>query len=364
MYHSLSIKNFRGFRDFTLSSLGRVNLILGANNIGKTALLEAIFLLSGESNIYLIHMLNAMRTLSRHLQGYANQSSDNFWEHLFHQFDVQNHIELQGQHGENLTRQVKLALIPRASIQIASEISETIRVREMLDNLSTKALQMTYSDSSGNEKTAQMFIDTQGNFHIESSSSLQPAIPIYILTACQQGNLEIVEESARLFGELIINQQSNTLLTTLQLIEPRLKRLMPIPNSSGGMTYGDMGLKKMLPLPLLGEGLNRLTHILLRMMTVSAHGFLLIDEIDNGLHYSTLNQAWKAIAKTAQDFEVQIFATTHSWECIRAASETFQTSLAGDFQIHRLEDTEQGIKSVTYDPESIQTSMEMNWEMR
>ena len=360
MYHSLSIKNFRGFRDFTLSSLGRVNLILGANNIGKTALLEAIFLLSGESNISLIHMLNAMRALSHHLQGYVNQSSDSFWDHLFHQFDVHNHIELQGQYGEGLTRQVKLALIPRSFIQINSEIT----VHERLENLSTKALQMTYNDSSGNEKTTQMFIDTQGNFHIESPSSLRPTIPIYILTACQQGSLAIVEESAKLFGELIINQQPDALLVTLQPIEPRLKRLIPIPNSSSGMIYGDIGLKKMLPLPLLGEGLNRLTHILLRMMTVSAHGFLLIDEIDNGLHYSTLHQAWKAIAKTAQDFDVQIFTTTHSWECIQAASEVFKASPAGDFQIHRLENTEQGIKAVTYDPESIQTSMEMNWEMR
>lgn len=73
-------------------------------------MLEAIFLLSGESNIYLIHMLNAMRALSRHLQGHANQSNNSFWEHLFYQFEVQSHIELQGQYGEGLTRQVKLLL--------------------------------------------------------------------------------------------------------------------------------------------------------------------------------------------------------------------------------------------------------------
>ena len=105
MYHSLSIKNFRGFRDFTLSSLGRVNPILGTNNVGKTALLEAIFLLSGESNIYLVHRLNEMRRLSRHFQqGETSQSSDRFWAYLFHQFDTQTHIELQGQYGDSLIR--------------------------------------------------------------------------------------------------------------------------------------------------------------------------------------------------------------------------------------------------------------------
>jgi len=43
MYQSFRIKNFRGFRDLTLDSLERINLIAGKNNVGKTALLEAIF---------------------------------------------------------------------------------------------------------------------------------------------------------------------------------------------------------------------------------------------------------------------------------------------------------------------------------
>ncbi len=44
MFQSFTFKNFRCFRDFKLDSLARVNLIAGQNNVGKTALLEAIFL--------------------------------------------------------------------------------------------------------------------------------------------------------------------------------------------------------------------------------------------------------------------------------------------------------------------------------
>src|SRR3990172_1358460 len=43
MYRSFAIRNFRCFRDFRIGDLERVNLIAGANNVGKTALLEAFF---------------------------------------------------------------------------------------------------------------------------------------------------------------------------------------------------------------------------------------------------------------------------------------------------------------------------------
>lgn len=50
---------------------------------------------------------------------------------------------------------------------------------------------------------------------------------------------------------------------------------------------------------------------------------LIAGMIENGLHYSTMVEVWKAIAEAARRAETQIFATTHSWECIKAAHEAF-----------------------------------------
>jgi ABC-type multidrug transport system ATPase subunit len=86
------------------------------------------------------------------------------------------------------------------------------------------------------------------------------------------------------------------------------------------MINGDIGIGRLIPLPLLGEGTVRLLEILLAIST-TRDGVVLIDEIENGLHYSVLKKVWKAIAQYARKSNSQIVTTTHSWESIEAARE-------------------------------------------
>jgi len=46
-------------------------------------------------------------------------------------------------------------------------------------------------------------------------------------------------------------------------------------------------------------------------------GLLLIDEIDTGLHYSVMGDMWRLVVEAAQRSDVQVFATTHSLDCLR-----------------------------------------------
>ena len=91
---------------------------------------------------------------------------------------------------------------------------------------------------------------------------------------------------------------------------------------------------------------------------------VLIDEIENGLHYSVLTQVWQAIAKAARQNDVQVFATTHSWECIRAADEAFAAEEPFDFRLHRLDRIGDAIEVVSYDQEGIEVSLTTGLEMR
>ena len=54
-------------------------------------------------------------------------------------------------------------------------------------------------------------------------------------------------------------------------------------------------------------------------MLISKAKVLLIDELENGLYYSILPQIWRGIATLAESEQIQVFATTHSRECILAA---------------------------------------------
>ena len=111
--------------------------------------------------------------------------------------------------------------------------------------------------------------------------------------------------------------------------------------------------------------MSRLASILLAISHAKG-GAILVDEIENGLHYSVQTDVWKAIASTARTFNTQVFATTHSSEMIDAAHKAFMDETEYDFRYHRLDRSQKTgeIKVVTYDQETLDAAIEMNMERR
>jgi predicted ATP-dependent endonuclease of OLD family len=92
-------------------------------------------------------------------------------------------------------------------------------------------------------------------------------------------------------------------------------------------------------------------------------GVLLVDEIDTGLHYSVMSRMWGLIYKTAEKLDVQVFATTHSQDCVRSIAELCQQEEESKaISIHRIE-KDRG-ESVRYSPTEIVAAAENNVEMR
>jgi AAA15 family ATPase/GTPase len=91
---------------------------------------------------------------------------------------------------------------------------------------------------------------------------------------------------------------------------------------------------------------------------------ILIDEIESGLHHSALPEIWRGLLTACESSDVQIFATTHSWECVSAAHMAFSESLEYPLAVFRLEERQGNIEAVTYDRESLEYSIEQEWEVR
>jgi AAA15 family ATPase/GTPase len=119
----------------------------------------------------------------------------------------------------------------------------------------------------------------------------------------------------------------------------------------------------MLPLALMGDGLGRFTSLMLKIAN-ARHGIVLVDEIENGLYYTSMSKVWTAIAEAARLFDVQIFATTHSWECIRVAHQAFEADGRYDFRLHRLDRINDEIRAVAYDQEMLATAIATDLEVR
>ena len=119
----------------------------------------------------------------------------------------------------------------------------------------------------------------------------------------------------------------------------------------------------MIPVTQLGQGFNRLLGIYSELVVADAK-VLLIDEIENGLHYGVLPLVWRGLFLAAMEFDVQIFATTHSWECILAADKAASEQANYDLELIRLDRVKEDIKATIMDQETLDTAKELHWEMR
>lgn len=355
-FSTFSIKNFRCFKSFTFDSIERINLIGGMNNAGKTTLLETIFLLLGTTNIHLVLKLNAFRGMES-MDGNATSIRDIAWAHLFHNYDNQLIITING--GLVGDKQISITLKETSRQILTLPIGESEgKVTIGSSSVLAQALQLQYKNIKNKIYSVNLQIDSKG---INLQPPLvEPLFPGIFLTARRRPSSL---ENASRYGQLDVVENQSNILTALKIIEPRLKRLSTIVIGSVPMIHGDIGIGRMLPLAVMGDGLGSLASLLLAISS-AAGGVVLIDEIENGLHYSVMVQVWKAIAEAARHYDTQIFATTHSWECIESAHEAFLTSGPYDFRYHRLEQKDDTINAVTFDQSTLQTTIESGWEVR
>lgn len=363
MLRSLQIKNFRCFEGLTIDPLERVNLIGGMNNVGKTSLLEAILVYINPSDPTSLLAINQNR-------GIGFKKIEEFKGFFFDQ-NLSGEIVIKGADQFENQYSLKIYLGEPEEISLPNEDESSILsvyLSHRNASLTTERrergkLLLVYQDEEGKQKTSK--IESIGDINrkkltVRGFSDIREKFPVGIyITASSRSP----EEDAKRFSDLERVGRQEEVLETLQLIEPRLKRLTLLVIDRETIIHGDIGMSELVPIPLMGEGLGRLLSILLAIANAKG-GTVLIDEIENGLHYSVLFDVWRAIAHAARRADVQIFATTHSQECIRAAHRAFESSEQYDFRYHRLERVDKVIKAVTYDRETLGFSDEMSLEMR
>jgi AAA15 family ATPase/GTPase len=143
-----------------------------------------------------------------------------------------------------------------------------------------------------------------------------------------------------------------------------LKRLTTIADNRGVPSiYADIGVGRLFPLSIMGDGTKRVLALCLSFLRAE-HGVLLVDEIENGLHYGVLADVWKNLGWLARQFDVQVFATTHSYECIVAANSAFTDLESDEMSLHLLYRRGGQVKVETYGKESLDTNTEYQWELR
>ncbi len=355
MFRTFRIENFRGFEHFEIDSLARINLITGRNNVGKTAFLEAVFLHLGHQNPTLPFQVNALRGFTQ-----MPAEAEELWGWLFFEKRLERPIRLISLDDAGMRRTVDIGYRDTSVLRLDAPEQER-RAPRPVGSLTTaspaRELVSTYEDSAGGRASARA---TLVGTELKLEQGEPAGVPSGVFLPSLGG---VVKEDAERFSRLAEKAQDSALVDALKIIEPRLTRLQVLVAAGVPTIYGDLGVGRLLPLPLMGHGTARLLSLVLAVLATPS-GIVLVDEVGSGVHHSAMEDLWRVLEHAARAAKVQVIATTHSWECLTAAHRALSGLEEGEFALHRIERGPQGLRAVTYDRESLDGAVRAELEVR
>jgi len=352
------IKNFKCFKQLTLPDLGRITLIGGRNNVGKTTLLEALFLFFDRTSQNMLLKQYGWRGLERVIS-----SPKGMWAPTFRKYDLNQEIFIS-LHVDGKREEIRYTYNPNFALESLppSEMphgSEEKSIRTDIEPIPSFSLDIEYDDGSGAKKSSHLIISPKGVPGIKHDCPVTPPRTVVFLPAKVQITSRANSER---FGKLQKAKREQEAVQFLNLIEPGLEKLAIITEGPEPIIYGDIGLPEMIPVALMGEGMSHLLDIVLAM-GLCEHSTVFIDEVENGIHRSLLPKIWDAIGNAAEKFKCQVIATTHSYECIEAAHKGL-ANRPNDLRYIRLERERDVITAKTSNYDMLGSAIRHNMEIR
>jgi hypothetical protein len=344
MLSSIHIRGFKDFKDTQIAPLRKVNLILGGQNVGKTSLLEAVYL-GGSVNIGSYSQLASIFRVAEGRDG-----------ERYVQSVLRNKlcaVDLSDGHGKVLRMAVNSPSRPAGFFELGGMSVDGVSVARSIRGSGIATALEVVEQSLLNEDDRSISPD-------DAFKSL-PYIDPLTVSVHLPSQIGLVQ----LFDKAVMSRKKKALLEMLRSIEPRLEDMHSLTSDGEQRIYVELaGYGNALPLPQLGHGFSRLVHLYCSLLVTQAK-LALIDEIENGIHYSSLPTLFQGIQDIAAKHDVQSMMTTHSWDCIRAAYKTFaDADSLQDFQLIRLEREGDNVRAVVINDEALDTVMEAGYEVR
>lgn len=346
MIESLKIKNFKNLDGLEIPHLSQINLISGQNNVGKSTLLEAIAIYTNPSQI--IEILRERDELPLYKEENETErinQNTNAFSSLFtnrkDEVSENNVIEISDK--EN-TLSIQFSYFsPKTDIEYIKKVITITR--------QNKTVSILHLNSPIDSLNQRLGIDNDSNIIIKLNT--EPIGTEYI---------------ANFFDNIALTEKEDNVIGALQIIEPNLNKLAFIAESQYRFRRPIVTLKgsnRRFPLKSMGDGINHILSIILALVNCE-NGCLLIDEIDNGLHYSVQENLWRVIFDLAKKLNIQVFATTHSNDCINSFTEVLKeennASIGGFYRMQKRKSGK--IELVEYNAEELNSVSEHNIEIR
>ncbi len=364
MIQSLEIKNYRNLEHLRIESISRVNLITGKNNTGKSTLLEAIALYFTKFDMFtLVDILTERGDYSSYQSNHSKQQlldlNSRAFSSCFTDRNSQNKQISIGQIGDSVNlkfvKYIEEVVNPNETIKFVER-----KIINDVDTQKAKYFKHGVELSSGNSSIINSLesdsLQYMSNYSVfEKNENLQ-----YVKT--RDIDREI---NPKLWDNISLLPKEETVISALKLIEPSLV----------GLSFVEEGQRNrvaivklsetnsIVPLKSMGDGINRILTIILAMVNAE-NGVLLIDEFENGLHYSVQDKLWEIIFNLSEKLNVQVFATTHSNDTINSFESVLDSLNNNPGQVIRLDNEKGKIKQVQFSSQELNIAKSNGIEIR
>lgn len=319
MIESLTVRNFRCFQTLRLEGLRRINLIVGRNGAGKTALLEAIRMCIGGTPA-IASWMNQVRGGGAIIfqQTATREQFESLWNHLFFKFENERRIVFDRQDSDGLTTSLQIFFDQSQAVTQIPQTppasgAEAAALQRMIPPSAIWPLVFRRNSQSvhGDLKATVL---PNGGLQLEPGQELGPASAVLGALVGYQA-----QDQTNWFSEFIKRNREAEILEIVQREYPEVRGFAIVQNPFGGSVWVSVPyLRDKEPLSLLSGGINKFFTLVLAVHFYR-HGVVLVDEIENGTYYDRLPSLWTALHRISGENDCQIFATTHSQECLDAA---------------------------------------------
>jgi putative AbiEii toxin of type IV toxin-antitoxin system/AAA ATPase-like protein len=352
---SVEIENFRCFEKLRVDGLAQVNLIVGANNAGKTVLLEAIeAVVSRDVPLAPLRRASLERNEYRRRRGADDEEVEIDLRHWFrgHALSAGAAFRIHAASDHDLDVSWRLEKVPidqASSRYVPGGLRLVAELRPNPDRPTIRAVLTCPITADGWLKLGALS-DSQ-----TVGLLMDPPVGFVPTGRSVPGDL------ASLWTKVELTPAEQRTVDALRLIEPRIERIAI--SESDGAKVLLRGAMSPVPLGSLGEGVSRILALALHV-ALTPGGFLLVDEIENGLHWSVMPKIWRFLVAAAIANQTQIFAVTHSKDWLEGLADLHRRNpeLAAHVAVHRLQAGQE--TSIQFDAERIAEYVEMEMEAR
>lgn len=326
MIRSVEFRNFRSFNRAKLDNLTRVNIVVGDNGSGKTALLEGIFLAAGPSPEIALRTRQWRGNEGDRYSGTVEELERALWGDLFHKFDFQSPavVTILGTQHHNRTLRVTfrgqknpLAAPNRKARRSGAKIATDPLPIEFRWQMPLRNDMVIYPRFE------------EGKLYLP----LMPESEIQATFFAANRTYSALETAQR-FSVLSKHFEDDQFIRLFSEHFQRVTGLSIQASAHIPMLFATLkDIPEKIPISLASGGMNKLAAILLAP-AVQPGGVVLIDEIESGFYHKRLPMIWESIHSLAEQYNSQVIASTHSAECLEAAAGIAE-KYPGDFSVIR-----------------------------